>query len=146
MYSIWTLFYIIFHVYAGRTEILIKQSDIIRKNMLETSKNWTLKQGWMLMSKISCNLFGGWNFKPTLCCLWANYMAVICFSDLVLCNKTPRGKVTPSMHGSRPSRTRLGPRSRRWSGADFKSYARTQLESNLRRHNQIGFQYLPWKR
>ena len=31
MYWIWTLFYVIFHLHAGKTEILMKYSNIVRK-------------------------------------------------------------------------------------------------------------------
>ena len=80
-----------FRLDAGRTDILIKQSNIVRINILETSKNKTLKQGWMLKSQSYCNFF-----YLKLQADVVPFTAVICFSDLVLCNKPPRWKVTPA--------------------------------------------------
>ena len=80
-----------FRLDAGRTDILIKQSNIVRINILETSKNKTLKQGWMLKSQSYCNFF-----YLKLQADVVPFTAFICFSDLVLCNKPPRWKVTPA--------------------------------------------------
>ena len=64
-----------FRLDAGRTDILIKQSNIVRINILETSKNKTLKQGWMLKSQSCCNFFT-WNFKPTWCRSQRSFVSV----------------------------------------------------------------------
>ena len=55
MYWIWTLFYVIFHLHAGKTEILMKYSNIVRK---QARRRWWNKAGcWrvkILVNSLSC--------------------------------------------------------------------------------------------
>ena len=44
MYWIWTLFYVIFHLHAGKTEILMKRSNIVRKQARR--RCWNKAGGW----------------------------------------------------------------------------------------------------
>ena len=55
MYWIWTLFYVIFHLHAGKTEIPMKYSNIVRK---QARRRWWNKAGcWrvkILVNSLSC--------------------------------------------------------------------------------------------
>ena len=96
------LFYVIFHLYAGRTEKLMKRSNIVRK---------MLKQGWMLKSQ-DFSTFSELRISSWLMLFVGKLHNAHLFqidSDLVLSN------VTPATQRSRSSWIRLGPRSRRWS-------------------------------
>ena len=102
-----------------------------------------LKQGWMLKSQDFGQFSELWISGLTWCCLLANYTALVCFRLTVsLCWATRR----------RPHNDQD------WVGKDWNqeagvltlssltSNAKTQQELNLRRHELIGFQHLPWKR
>ena len=101
MYWIWTLFYVIFHLHAGRTEILMKHSNIVRKQARRRCWNkagcWRLK---ISVNSLSCRVAEvarehGWhppksldsdeNFKPehTLFCRELRFVAIYAlFGDL----------------------------------------------------------------
>ena len=99
-----------------------------------------LKQGRMLKTQDFSRFSELWISGLMWCCLLANYTALICFRLTVsLCWATRR----------RPHNDQD------WVGKDWNqeagvltlssltSYAKTQQELNLRRHDQIGFQHLP---
>ena len=74
MYWIWTLFYVIFLLHAGRTEKLMKCRNIVRKQA--RTRCWIKAGSWRVkisVHSLSCCL------KLTWCCLLANYTALICF-------------------------------------------------------------------